>query len=315
MMAAVNRPQISVVIPTYNQASLLKLALQTVIDQTFQDWEAIVINNFSSDNTEDIVSSFHDPRISLVNFANNGVIAASRNLGIQKARGTYIAFLDSDDTWLPNKLEECMKAVLEASADGVCHNEYQLRNGIRERILRNGPEENFNYLKMLFHGNCVSTSALVVSRKQLVDAKLFNEDKAFNTAEDYDLWLRLARNNCKLVFLQKELGDYLLHQGNNSGSVARHFGAVLNVTQAHFHDLKKALGDQAILQSAWLSLKMRIRIATLFYGAARQAQTQGLKKESLKYFVHSLSLNPLRPKTIIGLAMLAIPKSSEPRHG
>jgi glycosyltransferase involved in cell wall biosynthesis len=313
-MTAEQRPQVSVVIPTYNQASLLKIALRSVIDQTFQDWEAIVINNFSSDDTESVVAAFQDPRISLINFANHGVIAASRNLGIQKARGTYVAFLDSDDIWLPSKLENCMNAMKGTSADGVCHNEYQLRNGVRERVLRNGPAENFNYLKMLFHGNCVSTSALVIRRDRLLEARLFNEEKAFNTAEDYDLWLRLARNNCNIIFLQQELGDYLLHQANNSGSVARHFNAVLNVTQSHFASVRQNLTEQSMWQSFCLSWRMRIRIATLFYGAARQAQAQGMKKESLQYFARSLSLNPLRLKTIIGLALLALPKTSGSRH-
>ncbi len=314
-MAAEQTPQISVVIPTYNQASLLKIALQCVIDQTFQDWEAIVINNFSPDDTEAVVASFQDKRISLVNFANHGVIAASRNLGIQKARGAYVAFLDSDDTWLPTKLEHCMKALQGTSADGVCHNEFQTRNGVRERVLKYGPEENFNYLKMLFDGNCVSTSALVVRRERLLEAHLFNEEKAFNTAEDYDLWLRLARNGCKLIFLQQELGDYLLHQGNNSGSVARHFNAVLNVTQAHFEGLKQDLKQQSVLESLWLRLRIRIRIATLLYGAARQAEAQGLKKESFQYFLRSLSLYPFRLKTFVGLALLALPKTSGLRNG
>ena len=92
-------PAVSIVIPTYNHGYFLKKCLQSVIDQTLTDWEAIVINNFSEDNTIDVVNSFHDPRIHLVNFKNNGIIAASRNEGIKISNADLIAFLDSDDSW------------------------------------------------------------------------------------------------------------------------------------------------------------------------------------------------------------------------
>jgi len=92
-------PVVSIVIPTYNHEHFLKKCLQSVVDQTFTNWEAIVVNNFSEDNTIAVVNSFHDPRIHLVNFKNNGIIAASRNKGIKLSRADLIAFLDSDDIW------------------------------------------------------------------------------------------------------------------------------------------------------------------------------------------------------------------------
>ncbi len=76
-----HKPFVSVVIPTYNHAKLLKKALDSVLAQTFKDWEAIVVNNFSTDDTVEVVNSFTDPRIKLLNFNNSGVIAASRNRG------------------------------------------------------------------------------------------------------------------------------------------------------------------------------------------------------------------------------------------
>ncbi|NDF83787.1 MAG: glycosyltransferase family 2 protein, partial [Actinobacteria bacterium] len=101
-------PRVSVVIPTFNHAKLLKRALDSVVAQTFDNWEAIVVNNFSADETIDVVRSFNDDRITLINFSNNGIIAASRNQGIKAARGQYLAFLDSDDKWYPEKLEKCL---------------------------------------------------------------------------------------------------------------------------------------------------------------------------------------------------------------
>lgn len=98
-------PGVSIVIPTYNHEAFLGAALSSVVSQTYTNWEAIVVNNFSTDGTEALVYSFNDPRIKLVNFHNNGIIGAARNQGINLAIYPFVAFLDSDDTWLPTKLE------------------------------------------------------------------------------------------------------------------------------------------------------------------------------------------------------------------
>ena len=99
------KPVYSVIIPTYNPGHLIGRCLSSVIAQTFQAWEAIVVNNYSQDNTIEVVEGFRDERVRLFNFSNKGVIAASRNEGIRQAGGDFIAFLDSDDWWYPKKLE------------------------------------------------------------------------------------------------------------------------------------------------------------------------------------------------------------------
>src|SRR3989304_1110083 len=113
-------PLVTVVIPTYNHAHFLREALQSVRAQSFSEWEAVVVNNYSEDDTIAVVESFADPRIRLENFRNNGIIAASRNRGIALARGKYLAFLDSDDLWLPEKLA-CFISHLDGGFDVFCH--------------------------------------------------------------------------------------------------------------------------------------------------------------------------------------------------
>ena len=105
------KPLVSIVIPTYNHAEFLRLAIQSIIEQTYDNWEIIIINNYSTDTTVELVEKFKEPRIRLINFNNNGVIATSRNIGIKKSRGEWIAFLDSDDIWYPSKLEKCMSII------------------------------------------------------------------------------------------------------------------------------------------------------------------------------------------------------------
>src|SRR5689334_17428665 len=97
-------PQVSVVIPTYNRAADLRRALGSVVAQTCERWEALVVDNHSTDDTRQVVESFRDGRIRFLQVSNQGVVAVSRNLGVRNAVGDYVAFLDSDDWWLPEKL-------------------------------------------------------------------------------------------------------------------------------------------------------------------------------------------------------------------
>ena len=98
-------PIVSIVIPTYNHAKFISKALKSVIDQTYKNWEAIIIDNESIDETYKLINNFNDQRIKYFKIANDGVIAKSRNLGINEAKGEWIAFLDSDDWWTKDKLE------------------------------------------------------------------------------------------------------------------------------------------------------------------------------------------------------------------
>ena len=120
-------PLVSVVIPTYNHAHFLGRALQSVIDQTYTNWEVIVIDNHSTDNTDGVVISFSEPRIRLIKINNDGVIAASRNLGIRDAKGDWIAFLDSDDCWYSQKLKVIMATIaVDDSYDVVSNDELMI---------------------------------------------------------------------------------------------------------------------------------------------------------------------------------------------
>jgi glycosyltransferase involved in cell wall biosynthesis len=103
-----NEYHVSIIIPTYNHASYLGRALRSVINQTYTNWEAIVIDNHSTDNTDQVMSNFKDPRIKYLKINNDGVIAKSRNKGIEIAKGKWVAFLDSDDWWTSDKLKVCL---------------------------------------------------------------------------------------------------------------------------------------------------------------------------------------------------------------
>ena len=140
---------VSVIIPTYNHAKFLAKAIKSVLDQTYTNFEIIVIDNHSTDNTNEVVNSFNDARLKLLKVHNNGVIAISRNKGILEAKGDWIAFLDSDDFWYPSKLETAMNFALQNDEyEVICTNELMVnsKTGI-DKVLRYGPYEN-NFYKI-----------------------------------------------------------------------------------------------------------------------------------------------------------------------
>lgn len=298
-------PLVSVVIPTYNHAQFLRAAIQSVIDQTFPDWEAVVVNNYSEDDTVQIVASFNDPRIRLVNFRNHGVIAASRNHGMALANGKAIAFLDSDDVWYPEKLQRCMDALGE-EVDVVCHGEAWVKEGSSPRIVMYGPQSRTRYLSLLYDGNCLSTSAIVVRKSALDKVGGFSEDPQMVTAEDYELWLRLAREGCTFGMVEEVLGEYRIHGGNQSKAVLRNMDAELAVLQKHFSEIH--------VDGIATRLKMQRRVALAYYSAARGMQAESSHINGMKLLFQSWRKYPFILKqyaaALIGILGCLKPRGS-----
>jgi glycosyltransferase involved in cell wall biosynthesis len=227
-------PVVSVVIPTYNQADLLEKALKSVVSQTFCHWEAIVIDNFSPDNTRIIVESQNDPRIRYVQFSNNGIIAASRNLGISLARGEFIAFLDSDDLWYPGKLAVCLEH-LRKGTDAVCHGLQIRRDGVLAETVGPHPVSGRVYDDLLFNGNTmIATSSVIIKKECFSRYGIFSVDPKIVTAEDYELWIRLAKNNIRWELLPDILGEYIVHSRNASRNINRQMLAEEKIVISYF---------------------------------------------------------------------------------
>jgi glycosyltransferase involved in cell wall biosynthesis len=211
-------PLISIIIPTYNRAEDLRRALQSVFDQTLTDWEVVVVDNHSIDNTDSLIESFNDPKIRLFKIHNEGVIAASRNLGLKHALGEYIAFLDSDDWWHPQKLEVSLK-YLERGADVVFHDLFRAKKANQRIFWKKVPARNLKspiFDDLVANGNALPNSSVVV-RKQVLDViKGLDEDRNLIAAEDYDAWLRVAKISEKFAKIPQTLGYYWCGGGNIS---------------------------------------------------------------------------------------------------
>lgn len=278
-----NAPRVTVVIPTYNQASFLRRALQSVRDQTMADWEAVIINNHSDDDTVAVVQGFGEARFRLENFHNHGVIAASRNLGISRARGQWVAFLDSDDWWAPDKLALCLDAADEG-CDLVSHPETIIRDGKTLGATETATAGRTRFRSLLFNGNCLSPSAVLVRKTALEAVGSFIEDQEIVTAEDYDLWLRLARHGIVCKTVPRALSEFTLHEGSATTSIARHMNAGLAVLDRHI----KALDNARPLDG----LRARRARAQVIYGAARSFQKTGEHGAALNYLLRSAMIFP-----------------------
>jgi glycosyltransferase involved in cell wall biosynthesis len=211
-------PLVSVVIPTFNHASYLGRTLQSVLDQTYTNWEAIVIDNHSTDKTDEVMTSFADPRIIYLKIHNNGVIAASRNLGIRTAKGEWIAFLDSDDWWVVDKLQVCFDSIND-KVDLIYHDLGIVSD--QPRLFSRKTSKSWQVkppvlMDLLLKGNAITNSSVVVRKRFLERIGGINESVGMISSEDYNTWLRIAQFTEQFVYLPRRLGYYLIHNQNAS---------------------------------------------------------------------------------------------------
>ena len=193
--------EVSLIIPTYNRCASLKRALHSVFQQTTLPNEIIVVDDGSTDNTADVITT-EFPQVRYISQTNKGVSAA-RNSGIQQAQGNWIALLDSDDTWLKDKLAAQISALSTAPDIKVCHTEeIWVRNGVRVNAMKKHKKSGgwiFNHCLPLC---AMSPSSILINRSVFDDVGLF--DESFPACEDYELWLRITARY-PVLFLEQPL--------------------------------------------------------------------------------------------------------------
>lgn len=207
-----NMPLVTVIIPMFNAGNFIAKAIESVLWQSFQDWEMLVVDDSSTDNSRDIVRGYmqKDLRIKLLEMKENfGGPAKARNLGIKKSSGLYIAFLDADDLWMKNKLERQYNFLknqpdifLVYSNFLSSKNDKIMDTAIQKRKFKSG-----KIFKDLF----LSVNFIACSSVMLRDCKqkkyYFDEDKKFIAIEDFDLWLRVAYGE-KVAYINEPLVVY-----------------------------------------------------------------------------------------------------------
>ena len=197
-----NSPKVSIILPTYNRAHIIEKAIQSVLNQTYQDFEIIIIDDGSKDDTKKIIRGFQekDNRIKYIRFEENKGAAAARNAGIKMSKGEYITFQDSDDEWVIDKLEKQMKVIETSSENIVIYCGFWRIDGDEKTYI---PDINIsnregNIHKELLKGNFVDTPSILLPKKNLEKIGMFDENLL--RLQDWDLSIRLSKYyNFKLI--------------------------------------------------------------------------------------------------------------------
>jgi glycosyltransferase involved in cell wall biosynthesis len=232
-------PTISVIIPAYNAEKTIQETIESVLDQTFQDFELIVINDGSTDRTLEIISSFTDSRLQVFSFPNSGA-QKSRNVGLSKSSGEYIAFLDADDLWNPDKLELQLKALKENPEAAVA---YSWTDYIDEssHFLYQGfhksPQGDI-YPLLLVKNYLENGSNPLMTRQALSEIGGF--DESLSGGQDWDLYLRLAARY-KFVSVPQVQILYRLSPNSISSNILRQESACLLVLSRAFSNAPSSL--------------------------------------------------------------------------
>ena len=210
----INSPLVSIIVTTYNRSSTLKDTINSILSQTFSNFELLIIDDNSIDNTLNVVTSFKDHRIKYHQLKKNfGGPAFPRNYGISISAGSYIAFCDDDDIWKYNKLEVQVEYIRENKLDIVSSNIFVFSNKIDNIIKVSKNRLVYNIYDLLLT-NQINTSTVLLKKSSFVK---FSESKDFlSHGEDYLLWLKLYKNNYKFGFIEQPLVYYRIWDNNIS---------------------------------------------------------------------------------------------------
>tara|TARA_Y100000768_G_scaffold388745_1_gene386738 strand:- start:1826 stop:2725 length:900 start_codon:yes stop_codon:yes gene_type:complete len=252
-----NNPIVSIILPTFNREKEIIKAINSVINQTVKNWELVIVDNYSEDNTEYLVNSLNDPRIRFYKVRNNGLISLSRNFGIKKSNGKYIAFLDSDDWWIKDKLERSLN-ILNDGYDFVYHD--LTLSPVRLRLFNKktvGVWDLKSPVKkhLLELGNPIPCSSVVTKKSLIRKAKYFNQSKQLITMEDFDLWIRISEHTENFFCINQPMGYYKLDSNESSKP---NISLIANKSIYNLH-LKEIYGECSteILPSWYLYKKAR----------------------------------------------------------
>jgi glycosyltransferase involved in cell wall biosynthesis len=202
-------PRIAVIVPTYNRATLVKRAINSVLAQTYTDYELVVVDDGSEDNTPEVLRQYTGCRY--LRLEHSGLPAVARNAGVRSTDAPYVAFLDSDDEWLPDKLT-VQTGILESDPDAglVCTNAFVIEGDDpkkEELYLKPGQGKSGRVLKELIRDNFIITSTVLMRRDVFERSCGFSEESELRAVEDYDLWLRVG-TTCAIHYVPEPLAMY-----------------------------------------------------------------------------------------------------------
>jgi len=280
-------PTVSVIIPTYNRAHMLREAIQSVLDQTYQDWELIVVDDGSTDGTPEAVKPYlADSRIHFLKRENSG-LGSARNFGIRIAKGKYLAFLDDDDLFLPHKLEKQV-AWLEAHQEvGLLYSYIQIVDGNDGKMSnpRTSPLKPGRSFIELFQKNFIQVATVLIRRECFERLGYF--DELIDGSEDYFMWLRIAER-FPIDYLPETLAIYRKHGQNKSLNLIQQRQSRLKII--HYFQVDLAKGLTCRIKNRCLSI--------IHYQLAREYRKTSQYFKAAGHFFNAFRFDPA-----VGIAM------------
>lgn len=272
-------PLVSIIIPAYNAAHFLPQAIESCLAQTYATLEIIVVNDGSTDNTAELVTTNY-PQVRLINQANQG-LAGARNTGIAQATGAYIQFLDADDALLPKKIERCLERFRTEPDAGLVYTDYEIRNGDMS-ALSSVPKPDVSmaegYLLPLL---IETTSTLFRVPCPLIRAELVREvggfERGMQGVEDWHFWIKLAAIGTKFAFVDEVLVWYR----HTEGSMSRD---MLLMTRSRLHAMQalRTLDLQPEINLDRLIAGRHHALAMVLWGANQRAEARQQFRAALK---------------------------------
>lgn len=244
-------PVVSVVVPTHNRRELLKETLQSILNQTFRNFELIVVSDGSTDGTNEMVLGLQDSRVHLIQQEKSGQPAKPRNSGIIAAKGVYIALCDDDDLWEPNKLAIQVDALENNQSVAMCYtNGAVLKDGIVQQGRLNRRRIFSNHFNQLLRGNFIPNSSVLIRKSVFDRVGMINTDSTFRGIEDYEFWLRVSHEFI-MLYIDQPLIQYRVHTNNITFSRSLETGRAIGVV----HHINKKIGISRMLLFKTLSIQ------------------------------------------------------------
>jgi len=254
-------PAVTVIIPTYNRRDILPRAVFSVVAQTFRDWELIIVDDASTDDTERVVDGFRDVRIRYIRHEKNRGQSAAQNTGIAGAGGSLVSFLDSDDEWFPGKLASDVALFRFAGERiGLVYTGKMLVDGQGRIVKVRIPKVEGRVYEKLLAWDFIGTCSRVIVRKSIVDA-VGGFDEGLTNCQDWDMWIRVSKLTevgcIRQCHVKRHLGSDQV-----SGSLRAIIEGKLRLLEKHRHDmspdvLARHLGTLSILLGNYDPFKAR----------------------------------------------------------
>lgn len=283
-------PSVSVVIPTHNRALLLKRAVNSVLRQTFSDFELIVVDDASTDDTTRIVEGFHDKRIKYLRHRSNLGAPVARNTGISSARGDYIGLLDDDDEWFPEKLEkQILKFSQVSERVGLIYTGHEVREGDGRLLRTYIPEARGDVRMRLLLGTTFASNTPLIRKACFQKVGFF--DESLKSCQDWDMWKRIS-DQYEFDYVPEILAIVYRHKKQISSDFSAMIPGRTRMVDKHWDEFRrhpeilvihlKRLGKMHCINGTW--------------------------REAIHWFRETLKVNPLEIFKIAAWCLFELPK-------